>query len=139
LPLAYALTGRQLFRALGLGLVLWGLPLAAAAAVVPHVAVVLLLFPIVGVGNDLVDLGAFSALPRVVPERVLPTVFGLLEAAIQLGAARGAAAVGVLLTRCRSLSRGFGVAGGGSARRAAAALLRRSLGPPRRRRRLLRR
>ena len=97
LPLAYALTGRQLFRALGLGLVLWGLPLAAAA-VVPHVAVVLLLFAVVGVGNDLVDLGAFSALPRVVPERVLPTVFGLLEAAIQLGAALGAAAAGVLLT-----------------------------------------
>ena len=97
LPLAYALTGRQLFRALGLGLVLWGLPLAAAA-VVPHVAVVLLLFAVVGVGNDLVDLGAYSALPRVVPERVLPTVFGLLEAAIQLGAALGAAAAGVLLT-----------------------------------------
>ena len=97
LPLAYALTGRQLFRALGLGLVLWGLPLAAAA-VVPHVAVVLLLFAVVGVGNDLVDLGAFSALPRVVPERVLPTVFGLLEAAIQLGAALAAAAAGVLLT-----------------------------------------
>lgn len=97
LPVAIAVTGRRLYRALAIGLVLWGLPVAAAAAA-PHVIVALLLFAVIGLGNNLVDLGAFSALPRAVPDRVLPGVFGLFEATLQIGLALGAAAAGVLLT-----------------------------------------
>ena len=96
LPIAFALTGRRLYRALTVGLVLWGLPLAVAA-VTPYLAVVLVLFAVVGLGNDLIDLGAFSALPRAVPDHLLPQVFGVFEAALQLGTALGAAAAGVLL------------------------------------------
>ena len=69
MPIAYALTGRRLYRALGLGLLLWGMPVAIAS-VTPSFIVVLLLFAVIGLGNDLVDLGAFSALPRVLPGRV---------------------------------------------------------------------
>jgi predicted MFS family arabinose efflux permease len=96
LPIAFALTGRRLYRALTIGLVLWGMPLAFTA-VTPYLAIVLLLFAIIGLGNDLVDLGAFSALPRAVPDHLLPQVFGVFEAVLQLGTALGAAAAGVLL------------------------------------------
>jgi Major Facilitator Superfamily len=96
MPIAYALTGRRLYRALGLGLLLWGVPVAIAS-VTPSLVVVLLLFAVIGLGNDLVDLGAFSALPRVLPSRVLPQVLGVFEAALQLGTALGAAAAGLLL------------------------------------------
>lgn len=93
---AYALTGRRLYRALGLGLLLWGMPVAIAS-VTPSLIVVLLLFTVIGLGNDLVDLGAFSALPRVLPARALPQVLGIFEAVLQLGTALGAAVAGLLL------------------------------------------
>jgi hypothetical protein len=97
LPIAYALTGRRLYRALGWGLVLWGMPVAIAS-VTPSLVAILLLFAVIGLGNDLVDLGAFSALPRVLPDRVLPQVLGIFEALLQLGTALGAAVAGVLLS-----------------------------------------
>jgi Major Facilitator Superfamily len=96
MPIAYAVTGRRLYRALGLGLLLWGMPVAIAS-VTPSFIMVLLLFAVIGLGNDLVDLGAFSALPRVLPGRVLPQVLGMFEAVLQLGTALGAAAAGLLL------------------------------------------
>jgi MFS family permease len=96
MPIAFALTGRRLYRALGLGLLLWGMPVAIAS-LTPSLIVVLLLFTVIGLGNDLVDLGAFSALPRVLPGRVLPQVLGIFEAVLQLGTALGAAAAGLLL------------------------------------------
>jgi len=52
---------------------------------------------VIGLGNDLVDLGAFSALPRVLPSRALPQVLGIFEAVLQLGTALGAAVAGLLL------------------------------------------
>ena len=97
MPIAYALTGRRLYRALGLGLLIWGMPVAIAS-VTPSFIVALLLFAVIGLGNDLVDLGAFSALPRVLPGRVLPQVLGIFEAVLQLGTALGAAVAGLLLT-----------------------------------------
>jgi predicted MFS family arabinose efflux permease len=96
MPIAYALTGRRLYRALGLGLLLWGMPVAIAS-VTPSFIAVLLLFAVIGLGNDLVDLGAFSALPRVLPGRALQQVLGIFEAVLQLGTALGAAVAGLLL------------------------------------------
>jgi hypothetical protein len=55
------------------------------------------LFAVVGVGNVLIDISAFSAVPRVVPDRALAGVFGLLEALFQIGLALGAVTAGVLL------------------------------------------
>jgi hypothetical protein len=43
MPIAYALTGRRLYRALGLGLLLWGIPVVIAS-VTPSLIVVLVLF-----------------------------------------------------------------------------------------------
>jgi len=97
LPVAFAFTGRRLYRALAAGLVLWGVPVSVAAFT-PHLVVVLILFAVIGLGNTLVDLGAFSALPRAVPDHLTPQVFGVFEAVLQLGTALGAAAAGVLLS-----------------------------------------
>jgi len=97
LPVALGIVGRQrLYRSFGIGLVLWGLPLAFAA-VAPGLAVVLVLFAIVGLGNDLVDIATFSAFPRAVPDRLLPGVLAILEVAYNIGMALGAAVAGVLL------------------------------------------
>jgi MFS family permease len=96
-PAALAIVGaNRLYRSLGLGLALWGSPLAVAAGL-PHLPVVLLLFAVVGVGNVLIDISGFSAVPRAVPDRALAGVFGLLEAMFQIGLALGAVAAGVLL------------------------------------------
>jgi MFS family permease len=101
LPVALAAIGpRLVFRVLGIGLVLWGLPLALAAPLHDLRAVVVL-FAVVGVGNALVDVAHTSALPRIVaPERLGP-VFGILEGTVQVGMAVGAAAGGILLAVMR--------------------------------------
>lgn len=97
LPAALAIAGvGRLYRSLGIGLVLWGTPLALAAAF-PHFAVAAVLFAIVGVGNVLLDVSAFSALPRAVPDHAQAKAFGLLEALFQVGMALGAALAGVLV------------------------------------------
>jgi len=97
LPAAVAIMGsRRLYRAFGLGLVLWGLPVAVTAGV-PVYPAVLVLFAVIGVGNVLVDVSAYSALPRAVPDRDLAKAFGLFEALIQIGMALGAVAAGLLL------------------------------------------
>lgn len=98
LPIALGIVGRRrLYRAFGAGVLLWGLPLAVAAAA-PHLAVVLVLFAIIGIGNDLIDISAYSALPRAVPDRALPGVLAILEVLFSIGVALGAVAAGVLLT-----------------------------------------
>jgi MFS family permease len=97
LPAALGIVGtRRMYRSFGLGLALWGLPLAITAGV-PQLAAAVVLFAIVGVGNVLVDVSTYSALPRAVPDRVLAKVFGLLEALLQIGMALGAVVAGVLL------------------------------------------
>jgi len=98
LPVALRLVGRtRLFRSYGIGLALWGLPLALAAPV-PDLGLALVLFAVIGVGNTIVDIAVFSAYPRMVPARELATVFGIQETLWQLGMAVGAAAGGLLLT-----------------------------------------
>jgi MFS family permease len=73
-----AVTNRRLAVWFGVGVALWGAPLIALAAV-PHQATALGLFALIGVGNALVDVGVFTLVARLVPERVLARVFGLLE------------------------------------------------------------
>jgi MFS family permease len=89
-------SARHLYRTLGLGLALWGMPLALAASR-PAFVVVVMLFAAVGLGNVLIDIGGFSALSRAVPDRALAKAFGLLEALIQFGMALGAVVAGLLL------------------------------------------
>ncbi len=47
---------------LGIGVTLWGLPVAGIAAV-PHEAAAIALLAVVGIGNALVDVGGFRCRP----------------------------------------------------------------------------
>jgi MFS family permease len=71
-------TSRRLAVWFGAGVALWGAPLIVLAAV-PHEPAALGLFALIGVGNALVDVGLFTLVARLVPERVLARVFGLME------------------------------------------------------------
>jgi hypothetical protein len=92
----------------GIGVAMWGAPLIALAAF-PGVGAALVLFALLGVGNALVDVGVFTLIGRLAPERVLARVFGLVECV-------GALAVGAGSVLAA------GVAGGTSLRVALAAL-----------------
>jgi MFS family permease len=78
---------RAMTRWLGVAVVLWGAPLALIGAV-PHYLVALLAAGVIGIGNALVDVTAFTLIARMVPDAVLARVFGVLESV-------GALAVGV--------------------------------------------
>ena len=86
---ASLLVGNQrLARWFGIGVALWGLPLALVGAVpVQAVAVALLL--LIGVGNALVDVGLFTLVARLTPSGMTARVFGAMEGvgALFLGAA----------------------------------------------------
>jgi MFS family permease len=81
---------RRLGRTLGFGVVLWGAPIALIG-IWPNAAAALLLLGVVGFGNSLVDVPAFTLLQRSTPNEVLARVFGVMETAILSGVAIGAA------------------------------------------------
>lgn len=77
--LAFSLTGaRRLSPAFMLGVVLWGLPLIALGFW-QSVAPALLLFALLGIGNSLVDVAAFTLVQRAVPDEILARVFGVIQ------------------------------------------------------------
>jgi MFS family permease len=78
---------RAMSRWLGVAVVLWGTPIALIG-LLPHYVVALLAAGVIGVGNALVDVTAFTLIARMVPNVVLARVFGVLESV-------GALAVGV--------------------------------------------
>jgi hypothetical protein len=85
-----ALAGRKRLAAdLGLGVLLWGVPVALAA-VWTNVGFALVLFALIGVGNTLVDVAGATLMQRSADEEVLGRVFGVLEslalATLALGA-----------------------------------------------------
>jgi MFS family permease len=79
---------RAMTRWLAVAVVLWGVPLAAIG-VVPEYAVALAAAGVVGVGNAMVDVTAFTLVARMVPDAVLARVFGLLESLGALGVGLG--------------------------------------------------
>jgi hypothetical protein len=77
--LALALVGRRRLAAdFGLGLILWGVPIALIA-VFPDLVPTLVLLAVVGVGNTIVDIAGLTLLQRAVADEVLARVFGVLE------------------------------------------------------------
>ena len=79
---AVALVGRRrLASPFGIGLVLWGVPLALIG-VFPDPPIALVLLAVIGVGNTIVDVAALTLLQRAVPDEVLARVFGVLETLI---------------------------------------------------------
>jgi MFS family permease len=72
-----ALAGRRLAVPFGIGLLLWGLPIAALG-LWPNKVAALVLLAVVGVGNSLEDVGGFTLLQRIVRDEVLARVLGVL-------------------------------------------------------------
>ncbi|HKH56692.1 MAG TPA: MFS transporter [Propionibacteriaceae bacterium] len=78
------------------GIALWGLPLVLIPFFSSPAAVWILL-AFVGVGNALVDLGAFTLMARLAGDEVLARVFGVMESLIALAVGLGAIAGSLLI------------------------------------------
>ena len=72
----------------GVGIALFGAPLAAIG-VVPEQAAAIVLLGLVGIGNALIDVGGFTLLARLADETVLARMFAGFEAILTLGIAAG--------------------------------------------------
>lgn len=95
---AAGLAGRdRLAGYFGIGLLLWGLPLALTGAVT-DTAVVILLLVLIGVGNTLVDVSGITLMQRAAPDEVLGRVFGAFEALAVLAMGIGSLAAPLLVT-----------------------------------------
>jgi len=87
---AAALVGRgKLAGDFGIGVALFGLPIALLAAS-SSTALALLLMGLIGVGNTLVDVSGMTLLQRAAPDEVLARVFGVLESLFLLTVGAGA-------------------------------------------------
>jgi MFS family permease len=76
---AFALVGRRRLAAdFGLGIVLWGAPLALIG-VWPNTPVAIASLVVLGLGNTLVDVAGLTLLQRTAPPEVVGRVFGVLE------------------------------------------------------------
>jgi MFS family permease len=80
----------------GMGVILWSAPLLLVFAW-PVFAAAIAMMILIGVGNSLVDINAFTVLQRVVPGAVLARVFGALESLLIAGMALGALLMPLLI------------------------------------------
>jgi MFS family permease len=81
-------SGRRLAMVVGIGVILWGLPLTLSG-LLPYEPVVLAMMCAIGVGNALVDIGVFTLPARLVPEELLARTFGAFESLVALTVAIG--------------------------------------------------
>ena len=88
---------RRLSLYFGIGLLLWGVPLALIAAW-PELGAVLVLLALVGVGNTLVDVAGITLLQRAAPDAVLGRVFGAFEALVLLAMGVGSLLAPLLIS-----------------------------------------
>jgi MFS family permease len=94
---AAALIGRQRLAAnFGVGIFIWGVPIALVA-VWPNAVFALVLLGLVGVGNSLVDISGMTLLQRAAPDDVLARVFGVLGSVLLITVALGAVVAPLLL------------------------------------------
>jgi MFS family permease len=98
--LSLSLAGaRRLSPAFMLGVVLWGAPLVALGFS-QSTALALVVFGLLGVGNSLVDVAAFTLVQRAVPDEVLARVFGVIQmlwlASVGIGAIVAPALIGAV-------------------------------------------
>jgi MFS family permease len=71
------LAGRRLAFPFGIGLLLWGIPIALIAAW-PHKVTALLMLAVVGIGNAVEDVTGETLLQRLVPDDLLGRVLGVM-------------------------------------------------------------
>jgi MFS family permease len=74
-----ALIGRRLTTNFLFGIALWGIPIGLIG-IFPDPVPALLCLAVVGLGNTLVDVSAFTLLQRTVPDEVLARAFGAVQA-----------------------------------------------------------
>ena len=95
--LAFSLAGaRRLSPAFMLGIVLWGAPLIVLGTW-QDAALALVLLGLLGIGNSLVDVAAFTLVQRAVPDEVLARVFGVIQMLWLSSAGIGAIVAPVLI------------------------------------------
>jgi MFS family permease len=80
----------------GIGVLLWAVPLLLIAAV-PDLAAALVAMAVIGFGNSLVDINAYTILQRLARDEVMGRVFGALESLIIAGMAIGSLAMPLLV------------------------------------------
>jgi MFS family permease len=94
---AAALMGRKrLATDFGLGIVIWGVPIALVA-IWPNQVFALVLLGIVGLGNTLTDVSGLTLMQRSAPDEVLARVFGALESLLLCMIGLGALAAPLLV------------------------------------------
>ena len=92
---------RAMARWLGVAVVLWGAPLAVMG-LLPYDVFALLAAGVIGIGNALVDVTAFTLIARMAPNAVLARVFGVLESVGALAVGLGAVVAPLLIDLCGS-------------------------------------
>lgn len=93
-----ALVGRKRLAAdFGLGIFIWGVPIALIA-VSSNQVFVLVLLAVNGIGNTIVDVSGMTLLQRSAPDEVLARVFGVLESVLLLTVGLGAVVAPLLLS-----------------------------------------
>jgi MFS family permease len=94
---AAALVGRKRQAAdFGIGIFIWGVPIALVA-IWPNQVFVLVLLAVTGIGNTIVDVSGMTLLQRSAPDDVLARVFGVLESVLLLTVGLGAIVAPLLL------------------------------------------
>jgi MFS family permease len=93
---AMTLGGRRLAVPFGLALVFWGLPIMLIGPW-PDLAAAIFLLAVVGAANSVEDVAAFTLLQRLVPDRVLTRVLGVLWSLAMAGVALGSIAAPVVI------------------------------------------
>ena len=94
----------------GVGVLLWSAPLLAIAAW-PTVGVAAAAMVLVGLGNSLVDINAYTILQRTVPDEVMGRVFGAMESAT-IGAMAGGALLMPILIETLGIRAALAILGG---------------------------
>jgi MFS family permease len=87
----------RLARDFGVGVVLWAAPLLLVA-VWPKLAAAVAVMVLLGLGNSLVDVNAFTILQRIAPKETMSRVFGAMESAVIGGMALGALLMPLLIS-----------------------------------------
>lgn len=114
---AALVTSTRISRAVAVGVALWGLPMVALGALtVPAVGYVG--FVVIGVGNAVLDVGAFTLVARVIPPTMLGRAFAAFEVILVLGVTTGSLVAGLAVpgVRRRSLVVAYGMGACGACR-----------------------
>jgi MFS family permease len=87
---------RRLARWFGIGIALWGLPIALIP-LFPRQAAAFILLACVGLGNAFVDIGLYTLMARLATDDILARIFGLQESLVSLTVGVGALVASLLI------------------------------------------